>query len=150
MSATMALQGGRAQLEQSDMRRAFNMGKTAKDGISRTTIEEMNHPIKKPRADVREEKKWGVESPGYKKVKAAIERHLGMLRHNKTSGYLPCQNGTGKNPHTRWRCKETGAPPPTRGRVRSAELTPPPPGKPPAPTGNISGAQPSEIINLPA
>jgi hypothetical protein len=34
--------------------------------------------------------------------------------------------------------------------VRTPELTPPPPGTPPAPTGNTSGAQPCEIVNLPA
>jgi hypothetical protein len=34
--------------------------------------------------------------------------------------------------------------------VRTPELTPPPPGTPPAPTGNTSGAQLFEIVNLPA
>jgi len=34
--------------------------------------------------------------------------------------------------------------------VRTPELTPPPPGTPPSPTGNTTGAQPSEIVNLPA
>jgi hypothetical protein len=40
MSATMAQQGGRVQLEQSDMRLALNMAKIAKEGISHATIEE--------------------------------------------------------------------------------------------------------------
>jgi len=73
-----------------------------------------------------------------------------MLCHNQTPGCLPCQNGTANNPQTRWRHKGTGAPPPAQRRVRTPEPTPPPPGTPPAPTGNTSGAQPSEIVNLPA
>jgi len=148
MSATMAKQGGRVHLEQSDMRLALNMAKMAKEGFSRAAIEETKYLIKKPRAEVREEKKRGVEFPGPRKVKAAIQRHRAILRHNQLPGCLPCQNGTAKNPQTRWRRKGTGAPPPARRRVRTPEPTPPPPGTPPAPTGNTSGAQPSEIVNL--
>jgi len=150
MSATMARQGGRVQLEQSDMRLALNMAKMAKEGISRTSIEETKYLIKKPRAEVREEKKRGVESPGHKEVKAAIQRHPAMLRQNRTAGCLPCRNGTAKNWQTRWRRKRTGAPPPDQRRERTAEPTPPLPGMPPAPTGNTSGVQPSQIVNLPA
>src|SRR5882757_4333957 len=75
MSATMARQGGRVQLEQSDMHLVLNMAKMAKEGFSRAAIEETKYLIKKPRAKVREEKKRGVEFPGHKKVKAAIQRH---------------------------------------------------------------------------
>jgi hypothetical protein len=150
MSATMARQGGRVQLEQSDMRLALNMAKMAKEGFSHAAIEETKYLIKKPRAEVGEEKKRGVVFPGHKKVKAAIQRHPAILRHNQTSGCLPCQNGTTRNLQTRWRHKGTGAPPPARHRVRTPEPTPPPPGTPPAPTSNLSGAQPSEIVNLPA
>jgi len=96
MSATMAWQGGRVQLEQSDMRLALNMAKMAKGGISRAAIEETQQLIKKPRAKVREEKKRGIEFPGHNKVKAAIERHPAMVRKNQTDGCLPCQNGTAK------------------------------------------------------
>ena len=150
MSATGAGQGGRVQLEQSDMRLALNMAKMAKEGFSRAAIEETKYLIKKPHAEVREEQKRGVEFPGHKTVKATIQRHLAMLRHNQTSGCLPCQNGTAKNLHTRWRRKGTGAPPPARRRVRTPEPTAPPPGTPLAPTGNTYGTQPSKIINLPA
>jgi len=73
MSATMARQGGRVQQEQSDMRLALNMAKRAKGGFSRSAIEETQHLIKKPRPEVREVKKRGVEFPGHRKVKAAIE-----------------------------------------------------------------------------
>jgi len=150
MSATMARQGGRVQLEQSDMRRALIMAKMAKEGFSRAAIEETKYLIKKPRAEVREEKKRGVEFPGHKKVKAAIQRHAAMLRQNQMTGCLPCQNGTAKNPQTRWTRTGRGAPPPARRRERSPEPTSPPPGTPTAPTSNTSGAQPAEIINLPA
>jgi len=150
MSATMARQGGRVQLEQADMCLALNMPKMAKEGFSRAAIEETKYLIKKPRADDREEKKRGVEFPGHKTVKAAIQRHPAMLRYYKTPGCLPFQNGTAKNAQTRWRRKGTGAPPTTGRRVRTPEPTPPPPGTPPAPTGNTSGAQPSEIVNLTA
>ena len=105
MSATMARQGGRVQLEQSDMRLALNMAKMAKECFSRAAIEETKYLIKKPHAEVREEKKRGVEFPGHTKVKAAIQRHPAMLRHNQTTGCLPCQNGTVKNPQTCWRRK---------------------------------------------
>jgi len=150
MSATMARQEGRVQLEQSDMRLALNMAKMAKEGFSCAAIEETKYLIQKPRTDVREEKKWGVEFPGHKKVKAAVQRHPAMLCHNRTPGCPPCQNGTAKNPQTHWRRKGTGAPPPARRRVGTPEPAPPPPGKPPTPTGNTSRAQPSEIVNLPA
>ena len=73
-----------------------------------------------------------------------------MLRQHQTSGCLPCKNGTTKNLQTRWSRKRTGAPPPARRRERIPEPTLPPPGTPPAPTGNTSGAQPAEMINLPA
>jgi hypothetical protein len=69
----MARQGGRVQLEQSNMRLALNMAKMAKEGFSCAAIEETKYLIKKPRAEVREEKKWGVKFPGHKKVKAAIK-----------------------------------------------------------------------------
>jgi hypothetical protein len=42
------------------------------------------------------------------------------------------------------------ADPPVRRRVWTPEPTPPPPGMSPALTGNTSGAQLSEIVNLPA
>jgi hypothetical protein len=60
MSATMARQGGRVQLKQSDMRLALNMAKLAKEGFSRTAIEERKYLIKTPRPEVREENKRGV------------------------------------------------------------------------------------------
>jgi len=96
MSATMARQGGRVQLEQSDMRLALKMAKMAKGGLSRGAIEETKFLIKNPFDKVREEKKQGVESPGHNKLKAAIQRHPAMLRQNQMAGCLPCPNGTAK------------------------------------------------------
>ena len=150
MSATMARQGGRVQLEQFDMRLALDMAKMAKEGFLHAAIEETNYLIKKPGAKVREGNKRGVEFPGHKEVKAAIHRHPAMLLHNQTPACLRCQHGTAKNPQTRWRHKGTRAPPPARRRVRTPEATPHLPGTPRAPTGNTAGPQPSEIINSPA
>jgi len=48
MSATMARQGGRVQLEQSDMHIALNMANMAKGGFSHATVEETQRLIKKP------------------------------------------------------------------------------------------------------
>jgi hypothetical protein len=114
----MARQGGRVQLEQSDMRLALNMGKMAKGGISRAAIEEMQQLINKPRTEVRAEMKLGVEFPGHNKMKTAIERHPAMVHENQTNGCLPCQNGTAKNPEKRWRYKGKGAPPQSRAPPR--------------------------------
>jgi hypothetical protein len=69
----MARQGGGVQLEQSDMCLALNMAKMAKEGFSRAAIEETKYLIKKPRTEVREQKKRGVKFPRHNKVKAAIQ-----------------------------------------------------------------------------
>jgi len=108
----MARQGGRVQLKQSDMCLSLNMATMAKGGFSCAAIEEKQQLIKKPHAEVREEKKWGVEVPAHNMVKAAIERHPAMVRENQTDGCLPCENSAAKNPETCWRCKVKGAPPP--------------------------------------
>jgi len=150
MSATMGRQGGRVQLEQSDMRLALNMATMAKEGFSRATIKETKYHIKKPRAEVREMTKRGVEFPGHKKVMTAIQRHPARLRQNQTSGCVPCQNGTTKTPQTSWGLTETGTPPPDRRREWTPEQTLPLPGTPPAPTGNTCEVQTSQIVNLPA
>jgi hypothetical protein len=150
LSATIARQGGRVQLELSDMHVGLNMAKMAKEGFSCTTIEETKYLIEKPCANVQEEKKRGVEFPGHEKVMAGIKRHPAMIRQNHMSGCVPCQNGTAKNLQTRWGRKGTEAPPPIRRRKPTPEPTPPPPGTPPTPTGNTSGAQTSQIFTLQA
>jgi hypothetical protein len=55
MSATMARQGGRVELEQSDMRLALNMAKMAKGGFSRAAVQETHYLIKNhvPRSEKR-------------------------------------------------------------------------------------------------
>ena len=52
MSATMARQEGRVQLEESDMRLALNIAKMAKEGCLRAAIEKMKCLIKESRAEV--------------------------------------------------------------------------------------------------
>jgi hypothetical protein len=48
----MVSQGGRVQLEQSDMRPALNMAKMAKREFSHAAIDETQQRIKKPRTEV--------------------------------------------------------------------------------------------------
>jgi hypothetical protein len=100
MSAIMSRQGGWVQLEQSDMRLVLNVAKMPKEGFSQAAIEETKYLIQKQRAEVRQEKKRGIEFPGLTQVKVAIQRHPAMLCQNHTPSYLPWQNGTAKNPQT--------------------------------------------------
>jgi len=65
MSATIAWQGGKVQLEQSDISLTLNMAKMAKEGFSRAAIEETQQLIKKPRTEVTQGKKRGVEFSGH-------------------------------------------------------------------------------------
>jgi len=149
MSATMARQGGRVQLEQSDMCLALNMAKMATGGFSHATIEETQYLIKKPSAEVWEEKQRGVEFPRHRKVKAAIERHVAMLHQNQTDRCLRCQNGAARNMENGQRRRQTHAPPPDWHRQPTPEQTPPLPAMPPAPPGDNEGAHHSQIGNLP-
>jgi len=141
MSATGARQGGQVQLEQSDMRLALNMAKIAKEGFSRASMEETQQVIKTQRAEVREEKMWGVVVPGHNKVKTAIEGHPAMVRENQTDGGLPGPNGTAKNPPSRWMRRRTGAP--------SPQPAPPRPGTLPAPPDDRETLQSSETEGMP-
>jgi hypothetical protein len=141
---------------------AWIMAKMEKGGFSRAAVNETQYVIKKPCAEVREEKKRGVEFSGHNKVKAATARHPAMIRQNQMPGCLPFQNGSAKNPQTSWRRKGTGLPPPNRYIQQNPEPTPAPtpeptpeqtpplPRTPIASTGNISGDQHILIITLPA
>jgi hypothetical protein len=72
--------------------------------------------------------------PGYKIVKAVIERHPAMVYANHMAGSHPCPKGTGKNLHTRWRRKRTNATQPEP--VALLPGSPPPLGMRPAPPGD--------------
>jgi len=89
MTATMARQGGRLQLEQSDMCLVMNMAEMAEQGLSHAGIDGPQQLITKPCAEVQEEKQCGIVFPGHNKVKAGIEKHLAMVRENQTDGCLP-------------------------------------------------------------
>jgi hypothetical protein len=106
--------------------------------------------IKIPPIAVREEKLRGVEFPGQYMVKAVIEIHQAKVHQNHTLGCFPCPHGSTKNPQTRKRCDGSGVPPADRLRQRTPDPTPPLAGTPPAPTGNASGPQCSQMDNLPA
>jgi len=149
MSATMARQGGRVQLEESDMCLALNMAKMAKGGFSCCAIEEMQYLIMKPRAEVQEEMKQEVEYPGHRNVKAAMKSQPAMLREHRTDGCLPCQNGTAQNPPTCQRHTGMGAPPTELLRQPTPEPTPHPPEMPPVPPGDNEDAHLSEIEGVP-
>jgi len=137
----MAKQGGRVQLEQSNMRLALNMAKMVQGGFLCATIEGTQYLIKKTHTKVWEEKKGGVEIPGNRKVKAVIERHLVMVHENQTDSCHPCQDIPAKNPQAPWRCKATWAPPQQPAR--------PPHGTPHAPPGDNPGAQNIQIKGMP-
>ena len=94
MSANMARQGGQVQIEQSNMLLTLNMAKMGKGGFLHTGVEETQYLIKKPRAEVREENKKGVEFLGQRKVMAAMKRHPAMVGQNQMDGCLPLPNGT--------------------------------------------------------
>jgi hypothetical protein len=144
MSATIAREGVRVQLEQSDMCLALNFAKMAKRGFSRTAIEETQHLIKKTRASVREETTSGVEFSGHNKVMAMIGRHLAMVRKKEMDGYLPCRHGTRNDPQKRSRRNDTGAPP--------LRWAPPRPVIPPLPTDDDEGSEtdgvPPAYVNI--
>jgi hypothetical protein len=124
------------------MRLALNMVKMAKVGFPHAAIREMQHLFKIHCAEIREEKKRGVEFPGHQKVKAAMERNPAMIYKDTTAGCLPCQNGTAKNLLIRWRRKGTTAPPP--------EPAAPPPRTPPAPPCDAEGNKCYEIEGMPS
>jgi len=150
MPATMLWQRGRVHLGQSHMCLAVIMAKMPKEGCSRAVIEETQYVFKKPHGRVRQEQKWGVEFHGHQWVQAAMERQPAMLHQNHTARCLPCQCGTAKNLQTFWGPEGTGALPPDQCRQPTPEPMPPLPGTLPAPTGNNSTAQHSQINNLPA
>jgi len=92
---------------------ALYMASMATGGILLTTIEETQYLIKKPGGMVREVKIRSVNFPGCRKVNAALVRHLAILLQQHMAGGIHCRNVTAKYPQTRWRRKQTGAPPPT-------------------------------------
>jgi hypothetical protein len=79
VSGTMATQGGRVQLKQFDMCLALNMAKMAKEAFSCAPIQKRKYLILNPCSKAPEEKAWGVQCPGHKKVNTAIQRQLAML-----------------------------------------------------------------------
>jgi len=141
MAATMAKQGGWVQLEQSDMRLALNVAIMAKEGFLRAAMEDTLQQIKKPCAEVWEEKKWIIVFPGHKMVNGVLETHPAMIGENQTDGCLPCQNWHVKSAETCWRHEATGAPQPRRA--------PPPPGMPPASSDDSEGTQCFETEGVP-
>jgi hypothetical protein len=61
------------------MRLALHIAKIAKEEFLCPAIEDTQQPMKQPHTEIQEEMKRGVQFPGHKMVKAAIERHLAMV-----------------------------------------------------------------------
>jgi len=141
MSATIAREGGRVQLAQSDMHLPMNMAEIAVGGFLPTAIAEMQHLMKKPCARVRAEKKWEVEFPRHREVNAPMESHPAMVHENQTDVRLPYHNGTAKHLQTPWRGNGMGAPPP--------EPATPSQWRAPAPAADTEGAHSYEIGGVP-
>lgn len=91
----------------------LNIAKMAKVGFRHTARKEMQYMIRKPRTEVREERKLSVEISVPKIVKAVMECHLAMLCASYMDRFLPCQHGTTKTLQTHWRQAGTGASTPT-------------------------------------
>ena len=147
MSTTMASKGCWVQLTQSNMRLVLIIAKMAQGGFSHTAIEETQHLVEKPRAEVPDQKKQEVEIPGDQKVKATMERHPAMVYKNHQAGCLTCQDCTAKSPESRWRRKGTDARLPEP--VAPLSGRPSPPGTPPAPPGDAERIESYEIDSMP-
>lgn len=111
VAASMCKQAGRVQLEASDIRLAFNTKDKFLHGLTADNIDETFEIIRKPRAELREEKRRGVEFEGYKNVKVVMKRHPAMDPENEQDGCLVCQNGQPHNPETRWKRQKIHPPP---------------------------------------
>jgi len=134
MSASMARQGGRVQLEPSNMHLAMNMAKMSKGRFPNSVIEHTQSLNSNPCTEVWEENNRGVEFPSHTMNKAVIGRPAAMLRQYHRAAWHPWPNGTTMNPQPRLRCKGISAHPPAWPRWPVQSL----PETPPAPAGNNS------------
>jgi hypothetical protein len=103
VAATMCKHAGRVQLEQSDLRLTMNIMDKSVNGLSSANVDETLDIIRKPRAELREEKRRGVEFKGHKNVKSVMKVHPAMNKRNELEGCLTCQNNVPHNPATRWK-----------------------------------------------
>lgn len=110
IAAAMCKQAGRVQLEQSDLRLAINTIDKAINGLTWTNCQETVNIIRKPRAELREEKRKGITFEGHKSVKAVLGTHPAMVYENQGRGCLVCQDGIAHNPDTRWKRRGTRQP----------------------------------------
>jgi len=141
MSATLARQGGRIQLEQSNMLLAWNMAKLGDGGFLYTAMEEIQYLITRPHGEAQEVRKGGVKSPGHGEMKSATEKHPPMVCENQIDSCLLYENGTAKNTQTQWRGNRTGAPPPDQPRELTPDPMPTPPRNQPALHGDNKETQ---------
>ena len=89
------------------------MANKAQGEFSHAGIEKMQHFIKKPHGEVKEEKKWELVFRGHRMLKAVQDCHPAMVSEYQADSCLSCPYGTAQNPHTRWRDEGLGAPTPS-------------------------------------
>jgi hypothetical protein len=109
---------------------------------------EMQHLIKKPRANAQNQWKGGVELLVHRNVKAAIERHVARIHQIHADGAVCSNYRTAKRLLIQWRFKSTGAPSPAMQRHLSPEPTSPQPGTATVPPCDHQGGEQSHIQNL--
>jgi len=71
------------------MRPAVMMAEMPIQWFSSAAIQDSQSLMKKSHTKVQEQKKRGVEFPGHREVKAAIERPLAIVCENEMDGCLP-------------------------------------------------------------
>ena len=101
-TADLAWQASRVTIEQTDMRLVRNHQRKNKQGLMDENVREIFKIIKKPRAEQRAEKAWGLRFEGEKKVKHSQDPHPANVVENQPPGCLECQDGIARNPETRW------------------------------------------------
>ena len=138
MSATVASQGGRVQLEQSDLHLAGKMAKMDIAGVLQTAIEVTQYLNIKLLPQVQQHQTHRAVFSGHETVKTAIERHPTMLCQNHTNRCLPCYNGTAVNALTHWSSNGMCVPPQDQDSQPAPESTPSLPTMPPTPLHQAS------------
>ena len=105
ISYDLTRQAGRIQLEASDLRLALNLHDKFSHGVSQRNTEASLELIKKPRAEIREEKRRNIQFPGHASVKKEWKTHPAMDQVKQLDGCLECQDGIACNPLSRWHRK---------------------------------------------
>jgi hypothetical protein len=112
MSAMGAWQGGRVQLEQSNMCIAFSMAIIATRRFTWAAIVETQYKIIQPWAEIQVESNWGWQCDGQNNMKETIVRHPAIHQESQMAGGNPMHNTSALIPQSHWRGEGIGAPAP--------------------------------------